>query len=112
VALEDYIATLGRIPRSVSTSVGFSRGPTASVSGYRASGGPVNAGGAYVVGEDGPELLQMGSTSGNVIPNGATVGTSGGSSITINMPPGSDGDSVVRALRSYVRRNGPIQGLT
>lgn len=76
-ALEDYIATLGRIPKSVSTSVSFGgRAPTISVSGYRASGGPVSAGGAYVVGEDGPELLQMGSQSGNVIANGATVGTS------------------------------------
>ena len=65
---------------------------------------------AYIVGEDGPEILQMGSTGGNVIPNGGATGSS--ANITINMPPGSDGDSVVRAIRQYVRRNGPIQGIT
>lgn len=37
--------------------------------GKRAMGGPVSAGGAYLVGERGPEILQMGSAAGNVIPN-------------------------------------------
>ena len=37
--------------------------------GKRASGGPVSAGGAYVVGERGPEILQMGSKGGSIIPN-------------------------------------------
>jgi hypothetical protein len=111
-ALEEYIATLGRIPRSVSTSVGFSRGPTASVNGYRASGGPVSAGGAYVVGEDGPELLQMGSQGGNVIPNGATVGV-GGSPTVVNVTVnGADPNVVIAAIRKYVRTNGPIRGIT
>ena len=32
---------------------------------FRASGGPVAAGGAYIVGERGPEILQMGSRGGN-----------------------------------------------
>lgn len=46
--------------------------------GYLAKGGPAQAGGAYVVGEKGPELLQMGSTSGRVIPNNKlNTGTSG-----------------------------------
>jgi phage-related protein len=36
----------------------------------RASGGPVDAGETYVVGENGPELLSMGRNSGTVIPNG------------------------------------------
>lgn len=38
--------------------------------GFRANGGPVSAGKAYVVGERGPELLFMGG-SGHVSPNGA-----------------------------------------
>jgi len=50
----------------------------------RASGGPVSAGGAYVVGERGPEILQMGSKGGNIIPNnkmgGGTV-----NNITVNV---------------------------
>lgn len=39
--------------------------------GGKASGGPVSAGGTYLVGEHGPELLRMGSSSGSIIPNGA-----------------------------------------
>jgi hypothetical protein len=40
-------------------------------------------------------------------------GWAGGSSssvtsITVNMPPGSDGDDVVRALKKYERRRGPV----
>jgi hypothetical protein len=82
-----------------------------SVDGFRAAGGPVSAGGTYVVGEDGPELLQMGSQSGNVIPNGATIG-GGGTNITINVTAGmgADGQQIGRqvasALESYYRSGG------
>ena len=41
----------------------------------KAKGGPVSAGGAFLVGEEGPELLQMGSKGGNIIPNHALGGT-------------------------------------
>jgi hypothetical protein len=37
--------------------------------GHRASGGPVMAGGTYVVGEQGPELFRP-SASGMIVPNG------------------------------------------
>ena len=37
--------------------------------GGKAGGGPVSAGGAYVVGEHGPEVLQMGGRGGNIVPN-------------------------------------------
>ncbi len=47
----------------------------------KARGGPVSAGGAYLVGERGPELLQMGSRGGNIIPNNAI----GGGNTTNNM---------------------------
>ena len=70
----------------------------------RAHGGPTNAGGTYLVGENGPELLHMGGRSGYVQANGG----SGGSSITVIMPPGSDGDDVVAALTRWQRRNGPV----
>jgi hypothetical protein len=95
----------------VSTSVGFSRGPTASVAGYRAKGGPVSAGATYVVGEEGPELLQMGSTSGNVIPNGATIGTSGGAPINIYVSGLSAplvADDIADKLMAFRRRNGRL----
>jgi phage-related minor tail protein len=51
--------------------------------GARAAGGPVNAGGAYLVGERGPELF---------VPNsGGTIGGASAPPVTIhiNMPPGS-----------------------
>ena len=49
------------------TTTNFST--AAGISGGRASGGPVDAGNAYVVGENGPEILQMGKQSGTIIPN-------------------------------------------
>ncbi len=55
--------------------------------GKRASGGPVAAGGAYLVGERGPEILQMGSKGGNIIPNSA-IGKGGGETnniVTVNV---------------------------
>lgn len=54
------------------------------LSGMRAEGGPVGAGGAYVVGEKGPELF-VPSSSGSIVPNGA-MGSSGGSAggVTVN----------------------------
>ena len=54
------------------------------LSGMRADGGPVNAGGAYMVGEKGPELF-VPSSSGSIVPNGA-MGSSGGGSggVTVN----------------------------
>jgi len=52
--------------------------------GFRAEGGPVGAGGAYMVGEKGPELF-VPSSSGSIVPNGA-MGSSGGSAggVTVN----------------------------
>jgi hypothetical protein len=56
----------------------------ALLAGFRAEGGPVGAGGAYVVGEKGPELF-VPSSSGSIVPNGA-MGSSGGSAggVTVN----------------------------
>ena len=45
-------------------------------------GGPVPSGGAFVVGERGPEILQMGSKGGNIIPNNQIKG---GESVTNNI---------------------------
>jgi len=51
------------------------------IAGARAMGGPVSAGSAYLVGERGPELLQMGALSGNIVPNHALASRSGGTTI-------------------------------
>jgi len=82
----------------------------------RAVGGPVNAGTPYLVGERGPELF-VPTGYGNIMDNVATmrsltsgtnVGVGGGVNVTINLPPGSNGEDVVDAIRRYERRNGPI----
>lgn len=56
----------------------------ASVFG-RASGGPVMAGNAYLVGEQGPELM-VPTSSGNIIPNNQLAGATSITNI-INLPP-------------------------
>ena len=57
----------------------------------RANGGPVSAGGAFVVGEKGPELLQMGSRGGNIIPNNQLGGST---TNIINVSVNASGSSV------------------
>jgi hypothetical protein len=52
-----------------------------SFGGGRARGGPVYPGQTYLVGEEGPELLQMGNRGGSVIPNDAM----GGGSVQVNI---------------------------
>lgn len=51
--------------------------------GFRAAGGPVSPGKAFVVGERGPELL-VPKMSGTVIPN-AKIGGGGSTSLTVNI---------------------------
>ena len=71
----DVITQLGAIGTST-TSHWKRTHPTKKVPG-RARGGAAEAGETYVVGEEGPELLRMGSTGGTVIPN-TLVPTGGG----------------------------------
>jgi hypothetical protein len=65
-----------------------------------AAGGPVSAGGTYVVGERGPELLTMGARSGYITPNGAL----GGNTVNVTVTS-ADPNQVVAALQQYVRVN-------
>jgi len=84
--------------------------PGLGVSGRRAAGGPVSAGRAYLVGEEGPELI-VPNASGMVLTAGQTQAALGGGSswnVTVNMPPGADGEQVVSALRRWERANGPV----
>ena len=85
------------------------------VNGARAAGGPVAGGGLYLVGEQGPELLQMGSTGGNIIPNNqigsASVG--GGNTYNINVQAGVGdprqiGQEVVQYIKRFEAANGPV----
>jgi phage-related minor tail protein len=69
--------------------------------GTRASGGPVTAGGTYLVGERGPELLTMGASSGYITPNGA------GSTINVTVTS-ADPNQVVAAIQKWTRDNGAV----
>lgn len=72
----------------------------------RAKGGPVRAGAAYVVGENGPEVLQMGGTDGRIVPNGSLGG--GTYNITVNAHPTNNpaevGHAVADALKAAARQ--------
>jgi hypothetical protein len=72
--------------------------------GARAAGGPVSAGGAYLVGEQGPEILQMGNTGGNIVPNHALGGGGGGGLVVNNY--GNNPNAVIAAIKQYERMNG------
>lgn len=69
---------------------------------FRANGGSVSRGDTVVVGERGPEVLQMGG-SGFVTPNHAL----GGSTTNVNIYTNADPNSTIAAQRRFARRNGP-----
>lgn len=73
----------------------------------RAAGGPVDPYGSYLVGEQGPEWLQMGSQGGSIIPGG-------GSGSPVEIPIIMDGREVARLVdeRLYLKlqRSSPSAG--
>ncbi len=69
---------------ALSGGKGFS-GFLGGLFGKRARGGPVSAGGAFLVGEKGPEILQMGSKGGTIIPNSEIGGGGVTNVITVNV---------------------------
>ena len=84
LALNKAISGIGN---ALSGGKGFSGFLGGLFGGGKERGGRVSAGGAFVVGERGPELLQMGSKGGTIIPNSQLGG--GGSTvnnmITVNV---------------------------
>ena len=73
--LNDIASQLLRL--GINTFLASFGGPFANLPSFlpkKAAGGPVSAGGAYLVGEKGPEVLQMGSKGGNIVPNSAMGG--------------------------------------
>lgn len=78
----------------------------AILAGFRADGGPVNAGSPYVVGEKGPELF-VPSSSGSIVPNGAmgsSGGGSGGVTVNYNIAAGVSRAELVPILEQERRR--------
>lgn len=60
--------------------------------GARADGGPVSPGGAYLVGERGPEVFRPAS-AGAIDPAGAGAGVT----LNLNLPSGTDAPALVRS---------------
>ena len=88
-------------------------------------GGPVSAGGAYLVGERGPEILQLGSKGGNVIPN-SKIGGGGGNvynTVSVTVDAGSSsvdgnnaganqlGEQIAAAIQSELIKQKRVGGL-
>jgi hypothetical protein len=83
------------------------RGPGGSTSipfgGPRALGGPVEAGSAYLVGEQGPELFMPGQ-SGRIVPNGQTGGTVVNQTIQISVGVAQTVRAEIAALMPAIKR--------
>ncbi len=65
----------------------------AAFGGARADGGPVTAGGAYLVGERGPELFRP-AGAGTI---DAPPGAGGGVTVNLNLPGGTDAPALLRS---------------
>jgi hypothetical protein len=78
--------------------------------GFRAEGGPVDAGKTYMVGEKGPEMVRFGS-SGHVYPNSAMRG-GGGQNVSVSISlSGANGDATIRRIAEQATRQGVAAGL-
>lgn len=107
------LPNLANLPAPTLGNTGGNTGPHP-----RARGGPVGPGQTYLVGEEGPELLQFGA-SGFITPNDVLIdrraplapraggvgagGLSLTAPITINAAPGMDPAAIARAVRRELR---------
>jgi phage-related minor tail protein len=82
-------AAVGGLGAALGQALGSAIG--GAFSGARADGGPVSGGGAYLVGERGPEVFRP-STGGEIGPAG-----SGGVSVTLNVQGGADPAAFARS---------------
>jgi hypothetical protein len=79
--IQDILAQIAGAVGGLFGGIGDLLGLGGSTIEARASGGPVNSGQPYLVGEEGPELF-VPNGSGTIMPNGAA---GGGASVTINL---------------------------
>lgn len=74
--------------------------------GFRANGGPVEAGSPYIVGERGPELL-IPRSAGTVVPNGQfgqSITMNGGVSVVLpNVTRADDYDAIARGVLARIK---------
>ncbi|WEK42985.1 MAG: hypothetical protein P0Y64_16830 [Candidatus Sphingomonas colombiensis] len=100
---------------------GGAGGALTSILGGRASGGNVVGGGAYIVGENGPEVVKFGQ-SGKVYPNGSipNIGAGGGSSVTQyitvdgrnSVTPGDFASQILTQANAHANRAAAMAGRT
>lgn len=112
--LDEIAGKVGGIVGKIGGGIGGGLSAAKGLLGL-ASGGPVNAGQTYLVGEEGPELF-VSRTAGRIIPNGQTAGmmaaAAAGVTYQINVTvgptsdPGHVGQKIVEAIKAYERRNG------
>lgn len=108
--IEKLIGALFKVP-VVYADIISNRTITANtVEGRRAAGGSVDAYGTYLVGEQGPELLRMGSQGGYVVPNHAIASGAGGGgsawAAPVSVSGGGLGQLVFEWLREEIRARG------
>jgi len=111
LAIDAHIKHLEAIPTEVATKMSVT-GDRLTLKGKRAKGGPVSTGGAYLVGEEGPEVVSLPGGS-YVTPNDQINGSMsplvgrGGSPITVNIYPRTmPTDTELIDLVTKVRRRG------
>lgn len=110
----DYVSRIPGLPGSAGSAGGALQnlynqqqaGAGGSTGGgptfQRAAGGPLPAGAWSIVGERGPELLHMGSSAGNVVPNSAL----GGMTVYLDARGSTmTGSQVITALHEHARHN-------
>lgn len=108
-AVKNIVSAIGNAVSSVaSAAVNAGKNAVSRVSGKKASGGPVSSTGAYLVGENGPEIFQP-YTGGTIIPNSRSGGL-GGVNVSISVGNVSSdidikklgrvvGDEIMRTLK-------------
>lgn len=106
---------LDAIPKNVTSYVNIVTTGSAPIK--RASGGPVEAGETYIVGDGGRPELFVPDQSGVILPRvpsmagAAPAGGGGGAGIVVNVygsATKADGQAVVDALCRWQQRNGPV----
>lgn len=111
VSLIGTAATI--VPTTAGNVLGGVGGFLGGLINGKASGGPVSAGGTYLVGERGPELLHMGGSGGSITPNGA-----GGATFNVNVngavfdPYGVAAQQIAASLLPGFRRELDRQGMS
>lgn len=81
MSLNTQLATTVSLVNSLGGNITLTSGGS-GYNGRRAAGGSVAPNGSYLVGENGPEVLNMGSSGGSITPNHA-LGGGGGNTIII-----------------------------